>query len=360
MSSPQTILIQRVKISLILALITSAPLLLSAAESLGLSPRRPKPQRTSINFSGPTESAELPGPDRLEAPPSRFSDSLKPNTSYDPIAPPYLPSRRDTPKRLPDLQKDWLLGPSPNSQKEKDAEINKFFGIREYNYDQIEKSGKSSRAEWLVDNSAQRRKPQQPRNKPKSDGSDPDSEKEEKRARVGDHKEDRFGAANRHDSGYKGLFDSATSEKGDSSSESAALGQSSSSLRDLLGTGVNPLRDRKAQAGLEEFRKIIDSRPANSPFGASEPLAARLDSPRPVPPAPPAEPNLGATESDRRRATFDPAEFSGSGTRYRAPLFDDLNKKQFGILGSSPEAKPKTDPGSWFRPPVLEIPRRKF
>ncbi|PYI88943.1 MAG: hypothetical protein DME26_02435 [Verrucomicrobia bacterium] len=201
---------------------------------------------------------------------------------------------------------------------------------------------------------------QRPRNKPKSDGSDPDSEKEEKRAGAGDHKEDRFGAANRRESGYKGLFDPATSEKGDSSSESAALGQSSSSLQDVLGIGVNPVRDRKAQAGLEEFRKIIAGQPANSAFGASEPLATGLDTPRSVPPASPTEPSLGAAESDRRRATFDPAEFSGSGTRYRAPLFDDSNKKQFGILGFSPETKPKTDPGSWVRPPVLEIPRRKF
>jgi hypothetical protein len=245
-----------------------------------------------------------------------------------------------------------MFGTLPTTQKEKDAEINKFFGVRDDNYDRIEKGGKSSRSDWLDRSSQPQPTRQQPRNKADQEDSDADFTKGEKRNRPGDRSEEGVREAIRPESFYKSLFGSHSSEPSESSSQNGL------SLRDALNMDANPLERKEAQTKLDEFRKLLNPRPANSAFGISEPLATGLESPRPVPLTPVNLPDSNAAESDPRRA-FDATEFSGAGSRYRAPLFNDLNKGQSKNSDFASEAKPKTLRDSlWSRPP--EIPRRKF
>src|SRR5262245_50559574 len=305
MRSPQPIRDQRLKALLLVAVsVAATTLLVSAAESLTLERGKPKPKPSRIYFSDPKGTAELPGPDQLEAPPSPLINSLTPKTSQDSIAPPYMPSGRNASKPLPDLEKNWMFGPLPTTQKEKDAEINKFFGIRDDSYDRLEKSGKNSRSGWLDKSSQPQTMRQQPRNKADQDDSDADSQKGERRNRQGDRREEGIREANRSESFYKSLF---SSERSESSSTSAALGQNGLSLRDALNMDANSLERKETQTKREEFRKLRNPRPVNSALGISEPLATGLESPRPVPLTPVNLPNTTTTESDLRRA-FDATE----------------------------------------------------
>jgi hypothetical protein len=359
MRSPQPIRDQRLKALLLVAVsVAATTLLLSAAESLTLERGKPKAKPARIYFSDPKGTAELPGPDQLQAPPSPLLNSLTPKTSQDSIAPPYVPSARNASKPSPDLEKNWMFGPQPTTQKEKDAEINRFFGIRDDSYDRIEKSSKSSRSDWLEKPSQPQLTRQQPRNKADQEDSDADLQKGEKRNRQGDRREEGIREANRSESLYKSLF---SSERSESSSTAAALSQNGISLRDALNMDANSLERKDAQTKLDEFRKLLNPRPANSAFGISEPLATTgLESPRPVPLTPVNLPDSNTAESDPRRA-FDATEFSGAGSRYRSPLFNDLNKSQSKNSDIASEAKPKAQRDSmWSQPTVLEIPRRKF
>src|SRR5262245_7403672 len=361
MRSPQPIRDQRLKALLLVAVsVAATTLLVSAAESLTLERGKPKPKPSRIYFSDPKGTAELPGPDQLQAPPSPLINSLTPKTSQDSIAPPYMPSGRNASKPSPDLEKNWMFGPQPTTQKEKDAEINKFFGIRDDSYDRIEKSSKNSRSDWLDRSSQPQPTRQQPRSKVDQEDSDADSIKGEKRNRQGDRREEGVREANRSESFYKSLFGLHSSERSESSSTAAALSQNGLSLRDALNMNANPLERKEAQTKLDEFRKLLNPSPANSAFGISEPLATGLESPRPVPLTPVNLPDSNTAESDPRRA-FDATELSGAGSRYRAPLFNDLNSGQSKNSDFASEAKPKTQRDiMWSRPTVLEIPRRKF
>src|SRR4029453_15131648 len=99
MRSPQPIRDQRLKTLLLVAVgVATTTLLLSAAESLNLERGKPKSKPPRIYFSDPNGTAELPGPDQLQAPPSPFINSLTPKTSQDSIAPPYVPSGRNPSK----------------------------------------------------------------------------------------------------------------------------------------------------------------------------------------------------------------------------------------------------------------------
>lgn len=354
---------------------------LTAADSLNLFQRSLKPRRDPINIVGAKEQVDIPGPDRLDLPGSSVTDSLKPMTSRnDPVAAPYMPRRTETSKdRKKQIEpKDWLVGPAPGSRKNKDEELNKYFGIREYNYEQIEKTRNSSRSDWLANPDQPRQtkirqpsdrwgdeteKEEQRTGKARRE-EDPwgdEAEKEEQRTSKAEREEDRFGAASRNESGFTSLFDSTASASREARTAAGFGNDSVSAMKEFFGFGANPLKDREAEARRLEFRQLLEGRPASAPAGSTDPLATRLDALRPAPPVLPTVPNLDAPGREARSGAFDPAGLSGQGAGFRAPLFGDLNKSQFSPSDRAFDAKPKTEPAmNWVRPTVLEIPRRKF
>ena len=339
---------------------STATIALTAADSLSLFQRNLKPRRDPINIVGPKEQVDIPGPDRLDLPGASVTDSLKPMTSRnDPIAPPYTSRRTESPKEREKLidPKDWLVGPAPGVQKNKDEELNKSFGIREYNYEQIEKTKNSSRSDWL----ANPNQPKPTKIKQPSDRSSDEAEQEEKRTSMAEREGDRFGAAYRSERGFTSLFDSTASANREARAATVFGNDSATLMKEFLGFSANSLKEREADARRLEYRQLLEGRSGTSPVGNTDPLATRLDAARPAPPVAAPAPILDAPGRDPRSVTFDPAELSGQGTRFRAPLFGDLNKQQFSPSERPSDTKPKTEPAmNWVRPSVLEIPRRKF